>query len=314
MKRALRFFDNRDCMEWFEAEGVPYVVQDDGCVFPESQDAMQIVGTLVTLMRKTGVRLVTGHRVEDAAVLMKDSDAVVVTTGGGAIGLLKSLNIEIVLPVPSLFTFRINDGKLGSLMGTVIDNAVLGIAGQPFRSCGTLLITDWGMSGPAALKLSSYAARYLAEKEYRVPVVVNWTGLSEEEAKGRIACLNAENQGKMICSTTFPGLTSRLWRFLVCRAGIPEGCRWSSIGRKSVNRLLSVLTADEYSMSGRCSFREEFVTCGGVAITEVNLSTLQSKKYPGLYFAGEILDIDAVTGGFNLQAAWSTAMVVARSL
>ena len=314
MKRALKVFSNTDCMEWFRREGVPYVVQEDECVFPASQDAMQIVGTLERLMKQLGVKVLLNSRVESLGEILENSSAVVVTTGGGALKLLDGLDLEIEEPVPSLYTFRINDRELVSLMGTVAGNASLRIAGESFRSSGALLVTDWGFSGPATLKLSSYAARYLAGRGYRAGLLVNWTGLAEDEVREVLSGLSDANPGKMVSNTCFPSLTSRLWRFLLGRAGLREDLRWSEAGRKGFNRLVNVLTSDEYAIEGRCRFKDEFVTCGGVALSNVDPATLECKKIPGLYFAGEILDIDAITGGFNLQAAWSTAMMVARCL
>lgn len=314
MKRALKVFSNTDCIEWFRKEGVPSVLQDDCCVFPESQDAMQIVGTLESLMHRLGVKVQTNSRIVSLDSLMADSDAVVVTTGGGVPSFLEGLELDIVPPVPSLFTFRINDRELTSLMGTVVENASLRIAGEPFRSCGALLVTDWGFSGPATLKLSSYAARYLAEHQYKAALSANWTGADEDELKAWISTVSSSNPGKQISNTCHPSLSSRLWKFLLSRAGLREDLKWSEAGQKSLNKLVSVLTSDEYRIEGRCRFKEEFVTCGGVALSNVDSNTLECKKIPGLYFAGEVLDIDAITGGFNLQAAWSTAMMVARSL
>ena len=314
MKRALKVFSNTDCIEWFRKEGVPSVLQDDCCVFPESQDAMQIVGTLESLMHRLGVKVQTNSRIISLDSLMADSDAVVVTTGGGVPSFLEGLGLDIVPPVPSLFTFRINDSELTSLMGTVVENASLRIAGEAFRSGGALLVTDWGFSGPATLKLSSYAARYLAEHQYKAALSVNWTGADEDELKAWISTVSSSNPGKQISNTCHPSLSSRLWKFLLSRAGLREDLKWSEAGQKSLNKLVSVLTSDEYRIEGRCRFKEEFVTCGGVALSNVDSNTLECKKIPGLYFAGEVLDIDAITGGFNLQAAWSTAMMVARSL
>lgn len=314
MKRALKVFSNTDCIEWFRKEGVPSVLQDDCCVFPESQDAMQIVETLESLMHRIGVRVKTNSRIASIESLLAESDAVVVTTGGGVPSFLEGLELDIVPPVPSLFTFRINDRELTSLMGTVVENASLRIAGEPFRSGGALLVTDWGFSGPATLKLSSYAARYLAEHQYKAALSVNWTGEDEDELKAWISTVSSSNPGKQISNTCHPSLSSRLWKFLLSRAGLREDLKWSEAGQKSLNKLVSVLTSDEYRIEGRCRFKEEFVTCGGVALSNVDSNTLECKKIPGLYFAGEVLDIDAITGGFNLQAAWSTAMMVARSL
>ena len=315
MKRALSEFGPDDVREWFRREGVPSVVQDDQCVFPESQDAMQIVRTLTRLMRELGVRLVCNRRIANVSEL--DADAVVVTVGGTSEATLRAMlppDIEITPTVPSLFTFKIADEGLKALMGTVAENASAGLAGTQFRSRGPLLVTDWGVSGPAVLKLSSYAARHLAENGWRGTLLVDWTGQGEASAREWIAGTARTNPQKMISSTPPEGITSRLWKHILGRAGLREDIRWSELGGKGANRLCGSLTCDSYTITGRARFKEEFVTCGGVALGEVDLHTLQCRKHPGLYFAGEVLDVDAVTGGFNLQAAWSTAMAVARAI
>lgn len=325
MKRALRRFGNSDAMEWFAREGVPCVIQEDQCVFPKSQDAMQIVRTLERLMCVSGVTLKLNSRVaavENAGSTFRlvfadgsvtSADRVVVTTGGGALGLLDRLDaIGIVRPVPSLFTFRIEDAGLHSLMGIVVEHAILSIAGTAFRSQGALLLTDWGVSGPATLRLSSYAARYLADSQYRAPLVINWTGRTEGEVREWIDSAAGANPRKQISNVCPEGISSRLWQHLVTKAGL-GGRTWAEPGSKGINRLAATMTADCYAISGRCHFKEEFVTAGGVDLAGINLNSLESKAYPGLFFAGEVLDVDAVTGGFNLQAAWSTAFVVAES-
>ena len=321
MKRAFSRFDNHAVMDWFEQEGVPYVIQEDQCVFPESQDAMQIVHVLERLMRETGVRLVLNRRVEsiersaqgtpsyslrfpDGSV--SSADKVVVTTGGGALKLLGNIaDLEIVRPVPSLFTFKIGDTGLRSLMGTVVENAVLSLAGTNFKSQGTLLVTDWGVSGPATLKLSSYAARHLADSQYKATLLVNWTGSSESEVRTWIDNAIRQAPRKLVSNVYPEGITSRLWQHIVGKVSL-QGRTWAEIGSKGINRLAAILTADTYPIEGRCHFKEEFVTAGGVSLSCVDMNTMECKVCPGLYFAGEVLDIDAITGGFNLQAAWST--------
>lgn len=330
MKRALRRFGSRDVLRWFGSEGVGFVAQADGCVFPESQDAMQIVRTLERLMRSLGVTVLCGRRVlrivpdQEAGFFLEFSDAcretadkVLLTAGGSSSGFLRDMlpaSVEIVPTVPSLYTFRIADESLHSLMGTLAENAVMGIEGTSFRSEGTLLITDWGMSGPATLRLSSYAARYLSEHSYSAPLLVNWTGKTESEVRVWLASAGRENPRKRIAAVHPPGITARLWLHLLARAGLRQEAVWAELGQRGTNRLASVLTADKYLVNGRAAFREEFVTCGGVSLSSVNLATLECRSVPGLYFAGEVLDMDAVTGGFNLQAAWSSAFTVAESM
>lgn len=312
MKRALRAFSQRDTMEWFEEAGVALLIQEDECVFPVSQDAMQIVRTLVRLMRELGVKLVCNKKITSLSEL--DADCIVVTAGGNSKAALQAMlpsDIGITDTVPSLFTFKIADESLRSLMGTVAENVALSLAGTAFRSHGTLLVTDWGVSGPATLKLSSYAARYLADSAYRATMLVNWLDRPESEARQLLDDCISGNGKKFVANAHPEGMTERLWQHLQQRAGLRGDLRWQELGSKGFNKLVSTLTADSYQITGRARFKEEFVTCGGVDLAGIDLNTLESKTHPGLFFAGEVLDIDAVTGGFNLQAAWSTGYVVA---
>ena len=333
LKRVFKVFGPEDTVAWWEREGVRLVAQDDGCIFPASQDAMQVVRTLERLMREFGVELRCGHRVQrilapaagvpsyspssstgETLVIGRDADAVVVTVGGCSSAALRSLlpsEVEVTSTVPSLFTFRLSDAGVHSLMGTVVQDATLSLAGTAFRSRGTLLLTDWGCSGPATLRLSSYAAIHLAEHQYRSTLLINWLSLSEDGARALLQSL----EGPRTVGNSRPeGLTDRLWHHILGRAGIDAARRWPELGSKGRNRLVNALVADQYEITGRARFKEEFVTCGGVSLRSVNPSTLEARSCPGLFFAGEALDVDALTGGFNLQAAWSCAIVVARSL
>ena len=341
MKRLLRVFSQEDAWRWFESAGVPLVLQEDHCVFPQSQDAMDIVRALLRgmegakLLLRTPVHSIqtpdqvggddgkkvggdetvmpglTGHLLVDG----EPYDAVVVTTGGAPKGLpmLDGLDLEWVPTVPSLFTFTIRDEGLRSLMGLVVDASV-SIPGTAFKADGPLLITDWGLSGPAVLKLSSYAARHLHDVGYQAPLSVNWLALNEADARALLHETATENPRKQVSNTPVAGLQARLWNYLILKAGLRPDIRWAELGSKGLNRLVATLTQDAYAIAGKTKFREEFVTCGGVALGNLDPVTLESKTHPGLYFAGEVLDIDAITGGFNLQAAWTTGAVVARSL
>ena len=321
MKRLLKGFSQKDTWRWFESAGVPLVLQEDHCVFPQSQDAKDIVHALlrkmdgVNLHLRTSVKSIqsglSGHLLVDGVPY----DAVVVTTGGAPKGLpmLDGLALEWVPTVPSLFTFTIRDEGLRNLMGLVVDASV-SIPGTSFKADGPLLITDWGLSGPAVLKLSSYAARYLNEAGYKAPLSVNWLARNEADTRSILQDTAAGNPRKQVSNTPPAGLQARLWDFLVQRSGIRPDIRWAELGAKGLNKLVNVLTQDAHAIEGKTKFREEFVTCGGVALSNVDPSTLESKQYPGLYFAGEVLDIDAITGGFNLQAAWTTAFTVAQSI
>ncbi len=324
IRQAFRSFSPEDTHRWWEAEGVRLFSEPDGRLFPASQDAMQVVRTLERLMRQLGVEVrckakvekisneAGGYRLTLAGGETVRADKVVVTTGGGALGLLEGLDIEIIPPVPSLFTFKLSDPGIKELTGTSVDDVTLALAGTKFRSSGTLLLTDWGISGPATLRLSSYAARYLSETAYKATLLINW--LSTTEAGAR-EWLNSVSDGQKLLANVHPeGLSARLWKHLLNRAGLREDIRWAELGSKGLNRLVAVLTADSYEITGRAKFKEEFVTAGGVSMSAVDPSTLESRRCPGLFFAGEVLDIDALTGGFNLQAAWSTGATVARSI
>ena len=317
MKRLLRVFSQEDTWRWFEAAGVPLVLQDDHCVFPRSQDAMDIVHAL--LRRMDGVNLLLRTPVHaigsDLTVDGEAYDSVVITTGGAPKGLplLEGLDLEWVPTVPSLFTFTVKDEGLRALMGLVVE-ATVSLPGTPFKADGPLLITDWGLSGPAVLKLSSYAARYLHDAGYQAPLSVNWLSLSEAETRAVLEELSAANPRKQVSNTPPEGLQARLWNYLTVKAGLRPDIRWAELGSKGLNKLVNTLAQDSYAIAGKTRFRDEFVTCGGVALSNLNPATLECKQYPGLYFAGEVLDIDAITGGFNLQAAWTTGYVAAQSI
>ena len=319
LQRALKAFSEEDTVRWFEAEGIPLVLQPDHCWFPRSQNALDIVRCLERGMRGAELRLRTPVRrigmADQGGYLVSGEpfDYVVVTTGGAGKGLpfLEGLGLEMIPPVPSLFTFTVPDPSLRSLMGLVTEASV-GLAGTSFKADGPLLITDWGLSGPATLKLSAHAARYLAECQYKGTVVINWLNANENAVREQLREMAAENPQKLL-SSVHP-VQQRLWEHLLERAGLRKDMRWAELGTRGLNRLTATLTADSYPLSGKSKFREEFVTAGGVALSNVNLSTLESKRHPGLYFAGEVLDIDAITGGFNLQAAWSTGYVCAQNI
>lgn len=333
MKRALKMFSHEDTMRWFEQEGVRLVVQDDECVFPMSQDAMEIVLTLTRLMKNLGVSLKLSSRVKEIrderetkgtyAVVANDYsadyDCVVVTTGGSprqsGMDFMKSLDLTIADPVPSLFTFNINDDGLHQLMGTVVNDVSCRLNGTKLQSEGALLITHWGLSGPATLKLSSYGARILAERNYKADVSVNWFGQEKEpQVLAMLQDIQRNNGGKQLSSAYPERLVCRHWTYLIQKADLLPTKRWQEVGTKQMNRLASLLTNDTYHIDGRGTYKDEFVTCGGIALSNVSMNTLECKQHPGLFLAGEVLDVDAITGGFNLQAAWSMGWMVSNAV
>lgn len=309
MKRLMYEWSQWDTMSWFEEHGVRLVTQDDECVFPRSQRAMEIVGVL---QRGLDIRCRSRLTPDD----LPDYDAVIVTTGGGRdFSWYAARGLEIVPPVPSLFPLRLEPTGLEALSGTLVPDSVATIAGTAHRATGTTLITHNGLSGPCILRLSSYAARHLADAGYRAPLLMNWLGgASEQEALDMLCSLATSQASRLVANYRPEALTSRHWEFLVDRAGIARDCRWNGAGRKQFNRLVSVLTADSYTIAGRVPHKEEFVTAGGIALSNVDPATLRCRSIPRLYFAGEVLNVDGVTGGFNLQAAWTMADAVARAV
>ena len=312
MERLFHSFGPEQAADWFRGEGIALRQQEDGRIFPASDDAMQVVRKFRSLMDGLGVKILTHSKINNIAEL--DADRILVTTGGGALALLDGTGLETIPPVPSLFTFKIQDPSLRAMAGNSVGKARLKLAGTPFTSEGPLLLTDWGVSGPAVLKLSSYAARALKESGYKGQLSVCWTAGSEEEARGFITRTAAAHPKKMVSGIPPEGISSRIWEHLLSRSGIRPDCRWAELGSRGAARLASTMTSDLYEIDGRARFKEEFVTCGGVALKEINPSTMECRKRPGLFLAGEVLDIDAVTGGFNLQAAWSTAWTAAHGI
>ncbi len=334
MKRLLREFSHEDTYRWFETHGVPLVTQEDECVFPRSQNAREITGTLIELMHRYGAELRTNHRVraiehtEDGNYQIRfthsdtysvETQVVIVTTGGSpraeGLHMLAPLKLALEAPVPSLFSLCLPSNPITQLMGIVVEKAAVAIPGTKFRAYGPLLITHWGLSGPAVLKLSAHAARHLHACNYTTPLCINWYGNKKEtEVAQELHEMALQNPQKQLLSVHPTHLNSRLWAYLLTQTQLRPEQKWAELGRKSINRLASILTNHTLPAAGKNRFKEEFVTCGGVALSNINPSTLECRSHPNLYFAGEVLDVDAVTGGFNLQAAWTMGYVAAKSI
>ena len=314
LKRLFKQFDYRDAYQWFEHRGVKLTTQEDHCVFPQSQDSHTIINLFLSEARRLGIAIKTGYKVSSLDELA-DYDFVAVTMGGKPqTDGLRWLNQPLESPVPSLFTFNINDPLLRQLMGTVVDATAM-IPGTKMRASGPLLVTHWGMSGPCILRLSSYAARWLSEHDYKQPLAINWTNRKENEVQEQLAALRQQHAQKQLTTIRPFDLPQRLWTYLTEKAlGGRAKAPWGSLNQKEMNRLTNTLINDTYQIAGRAPFKDEFVTCGGVSLAAVNPSTLESRTQPHLYFAGEVLDIDGVTGGFNFQAAWTTAYAVATAI
>ena len=314
LKRLFKVFDYRDAYQWFEHRGVKLTTQEDHCVFPQSQDSHTIINLFLNEAHRLDITIKTCCKVNSLDDL-SDYDFIAITTGGMKNSSLFTLHSSLIIPpVPSLFTFNINDAQLRNLMGTVVDATAM-IPGTKMRASGPLLITHWGMSGPCILRLSSYAARLLSEHQYQMPLSVNWTSLKENEVQEELLAFCRQHAQKQLTTMRPFDLPQRLWSYLTEKALAGRAhAPWGSLNQKELNRLTNMLINDTYQIAGRAPFKDEFVTCGGIDLSAVNPSTLESREHPHLYFAGEVLDIDGVTGGFNFQAAWTTAYTVATAI
>jgi len=314
LKRLFKVFDYRDAYQWFEHRGVKLTTQEDHCVFPQSQDSHTIINLFLNEAHRLDITIKTCCKVNSLDEL-SGYDFIAITTGGMKNSSLFTLHSSLIIPpVPSLFTFNINDAQLRNLMGTVVDATAM-IPGTKMRASGPLLITHWGMSGPCILRLSSYAARLLSEHNYQMPLSVNWTSLKENEVQEELLAFCRQHAQKQLTTMRPFDLPQRLWSYLTEKALAGRAhAPWGSLNQKELNRLTNMLINDTYQIAGRAPFKDEFVTCGGIDLSAVNPSTLESREHPHLYFAGEVLDIDGVTGGFNFQAAWTTAYTVATAI
>ena len=322
MKRLFKTFDHRDAYAWFERHGVRLVTQEDECVFPASQDSHTIINLFLAEARRHHIEIRTECKITSLDELA-GYDYIAITTGGGTASMVGVPTIEAV---PSLFTFSIEDEALRALMGTVVEEATAFIPGTGFRAFGPLLITHWGMSGPAILKLSSYAARELHDHHYQMPLAVNWLSRKDPEIQQELQRIITDHPQKQLSSIRPFDLPGRLWDYLLGKAlGERARNRWQNLNKKELNRLTNILCNDPYQITGRAAFKDEFVTCGGVDLAAVDPNTLELKDYsqtvfvsssssPRIFFAGEVLDIDGITGGFNFQAAWTTAYAVAHAI
>lgn len=315
-----------DMMAWLDERGVEVKIEDDGRVFPVSDNSQTIIDLFLGLCEKYNIRILTTHRVEhleSARSLWSvktnhdnySARQVMWATGSSpaAWKLLERMGHRIVPPVPSLFTFNIPDKDLKKLAGISVSNASVMVDEMRMEETGPLLITHWGMSGPAILKLSSRGARLLHTINYRFDILVNWTGVTRKEADGWIIAKRQSDGGKQVVNTLPEGIPKRLWGFLVKRAGV-EDRKWGELTKDQIGSLALEMVESRFQVDGKSTFKEEFVTAGGVDTIEVNFTTMESRKFNGLYLAGEVLNIDALTGGFNFQAAWTEAYIAAQSM
>lgn len=317
MKRLMHTFDNNDAQAWFERHGIPLTTQEDQCIFPKTQDSHTIINTFLNEARRHNIRIITNKTIDDIDQL-SEYDIIVVATGGAqdprAHQWLARTGHKTEPPIPSLYSLRIDDTALTSLAGTVAGSTKLRIADSKATATGTLLITHWGISGPATQHLTSQAARHLHQNSYSVPIAINWTGQSQQEAARQLQETIAAAPDKSLRNQRPCNLSRRLWEHIIGKTIPKTTTKWKDLSAKQQRQLVNTLTNDTYHVSGRASHRDEIVTCGGIALSDINLPSMQSKLNKKLYFAGEILDIDGTTGGFNLQAAWTTAYCVALAI
>lgn len=341
LRGAFARFQAKDTVTWFESEGVKLKTEADGRMFPVSDDSETIVNCLLQAARAAGVELRLGTPAvavnkisnigeegdnqvskEGFEICLKSgeklaSDRLLLATGSNPLGykIAQSLGHEIVPPVPSLFTFNVRDDRLTDLAGVAVANARARLPEAKLEQTGPVLVAHWGLSGPAILKLSAWGARVLHDRGYHATLTINWLPEYNPEAlRERLQALKSERTKQAIATRCPFPLPRRLWERLLAAAGIDRQTRWASLSKKALNLLVGELLQGQYQITGKGVFKEEFVTCGGVSLKEVNFKTMESRCCPGLYFAGEILDIDGITGGFNFQSAWTTSWLAGQGI
>jgi predicted Rossmann fold flavoprotein len=336
LRGAFSRFQPKDTVQWYESRGVKLKTEADGRMFPITDSSETIIDCLmqaadrvkVDLRTGVGVKTVKQYQDERGAnyfqVELKNErvmkcDRLLIATGSNPLGYrwAKNLGHKIEPAVPSLFTFNLRDSRLKGLAGVSVNNAQvkLGTGKNKLEQTGALLITHWGVSGPAILKLSAWGARSLFELKYNSLLQINWLPeFNQEELKQVLTALKQTNPQKKIVNYCPVELPKRLWQSLINYAEINPEKVWSEINKKELNKLVAEILQGQYEITGKGVFKDEFVTCGGVSLKEINFKTMESKKCPGLYFAGEILDIDGITGGFNFQSAWTTSWLAGQAI
>ena len=321
-------FMTGDTFEWFDDRGVPLKIEGDNRVFPEANTSQAIIDCFQKAVDTLGIKVLTNHGVnsvtkqEDTwSIHTKDqvfeADQLVIAAGSSkkVWELCETLDHAVIAPVPSLFTFNINDKRLVDLLGISVPNATVVISGTKLEASGPLLITHWGMSGPAILKLSAFGARILADKNYQYNVEVNWLSRPTDKVLNVLLNLKKKEPRKtVILKSPFKEVSRRLWERFVVYSDISKTQNWADLNNTQLEKLANELTKGIYNANGRTTFKEEFVTAGGVDLKEINFKRFESRKHSNLFFVGEVLNIDAVTGGFNFQNAWTGGFICAQAL
>lgn len=329
LKGPFHTFAAGDTVGWFHDRGIALKTEDDGRMFPTTDDSMTIVNCLRDSALRAGVRVRTRAGLADLApsagkwvATLEDGERIVadrVLLAPGSTpklwALLESLGHKVVPPVPSLFTFRCKDERILHLPGLSVDPAEVRVSGTKLRESGPLLITHWGFSGPAILRTSAWGARQLADLAYDFELLVNWVPKENPESMAEALLKLAREHGKrQVLTRSEWGLPLRLWKSLGEAAEISEDLRWADLSKKLARTFAEQLCRCSFRVQGKSTFKEEFVTAGGIDLREINFKTMESKLLPGIFFAGEFIDIDAITGGYNFQAAWTTAFLAAKAI
>ena len=326
LKKSFNHFFTTDTVNWFESRGVVLKTEADNRMFPSSNSSQTIVDLLLNTAENLAIRL--SYKSKISAITASENginlsingetlhfDKVIIASGGSpkesGLDWLKKLGYKIIKPVPSLFTFNMPKNPITKLMGLSLTNVTAGIKGSKLRQSGPLLITHWGMSGPAILKLSAWGAQDLAKANYNFSVQVNWLAMNEEELISQFNSLTSSR--KQMHKHNPLEIPKRLWHFMLNKLEIAENQIWNELAKKNKNRLINMLLNDEFEVKGKTTFKEEFVSCGGIDLSEIDMQTMESKRHKGIYFAGELLNIDGVTGGFNFQAAWTTGYLAGKN-
>ena len=331
LKKAFHQFFTTDTIEWFRARSVELKTEEDGRMFPVTDNSQTIIDCLIKEVNRLGIGIYMNaevkklERKDDSFLLILGdgrellADFVCVASGGypkaTMFGWLKTLGHNIEEPVPSLFTFNMPGNAITSLMGVTVEHVVTKIAGTKLEEQGPLLITHWGMSGPAILKLSAWGAIELQKKNYTFTVFINWLpSFNENSLREKFQQLRFQLATQKMVNRNPFNLPHRLWEYLLKEAGIKEDSRWADLPSKEQNKLIKLLSAGEFHVKGKTTFKEEFVTAGGIRLSEVSADTMMSRLVTNLFFAGEVLNVDGVTGGFNFQNAWSTGYIAGKAI
>ncbi|QOD60359.1 NAD(P)/FAD-dependent oxidoreductase [Polaribacter haliotis] len=321
-------FMTGDTFEWFDDRGVPLKIEDDNRVFPEANTSQAIIDCFQKAVDKLQIKVLTNNGVNSVyeqdnqwVVNTKEqvfkADKLVIAAGSSkkVWELCETLDHSVIEPVPSLFTFNINDKRIVDLLGIAVPNATVNIVGTKLEASGPLLITHWGMSGPAVLKLSAFGARILADRKYQYNIEVNWLSRPTDKILNVLLNLKKKEPRKtVILKSPFAEISKRLWERFVKFSEIDANQNWADLNSRQLENLANQLTKGVYNANGRTTFKDEFVTAGGIDLKEINFKRFESRKHKNLFFVGEVLNIDAVTGGFNFQNAWTGGFICAKAL